>query len=68
MSETGKPTAVKDAQAFPIGLPITSADGEGENQIAAFVARRAEIARSDHEAFQDYLREKRASAARATHN
>jgi hypothetical protein len=65
MSETGKPTAVKDAQAFPMGLPTMPGESEGDNQIAAFVARRAEIARSDHEAFQDYLREKQASAPRA---
>lgn len=35
----------------------------GSDQIATFLARSAEVAKSDHEVLQDYLREKQAAAA-----
>ena len=46
-----------DAAAQPEPLPRA--------QIDAYLSRRNEVARSDHEEFQDYLREKQARALAA---
>ncbi len=66
MNEFRKPTIVKDAQSIDLGLslgPKESLTAEDiRTQVDAFISRRAEVAKSDHEEFQEYLREKQAHA------
>ncbi len=69
MNEFRKPTIVKDAQSIDLGLPlapkVNSTAEDSRTQVDAFIARRAEVTRSDHEEFQEYLREKQAHALTA---
>ncbi|WP_036264122.1 YncE family protein [Methylocapsa aurea] len=66
MNQSGKPATMKDAQETDINPPLAPAANAplvgSRTQIDAFIARRAEIAKSDHEEFQEYLREKQAHA------
>lgn len=65
MEDFRKPTMMKDAQGIPLGPtvsdPIPVAQ-ENRTQVDAFIARREEVAKSDHLEFQDYLRSKQAQA------
>jgi hypothetical protein len=70
MNEIGKPTKLKDPHRLDLDLPppieAASAPLDGtRTSVDAFIARREEVAKSDHEKFQEYLREKQALAVRA---
>jgi hypothetical protein len=69
VSDSSRPVVEKESPNVDLRLPLTeeAPPQTGGGQLQAFIDRRAEIARSDHEEFQDYLREKqaRALAARA---
>ncbi len=67
MDELGKPAKLDDPHRIDLDLPpIAEAENvplEGNRaSVDAFIARRDAVAKSDHEEFQDYLREKRAHA------
>ncbi|MCI0598637.1 MAG: hypothetical protein L0Y60_03800, partial [Beijerinckiaceae bacterium] len=67
MNEFNKPTKLKEAHKIDLGIvqmpndPSTPAE-ENRSEIDAFIARRAEVAKSDHEEFKQYLREKQMHA------
>ena len=68
MNEFSKPATVKNAEEIELNLGLVAeaeSTSSTRSQIDAFVARRAEIAKSDHDEFQDYLREKQAYALAA---
>ncbi len=61
MNEFNKPAKVSDAEKVDINLPLppereSLSANAGQTQVEVFMARRSEVAKSDHEAFQDYLR------------
>jgi hypothetical protein len=67
MNEIGKPTKLKDPHRLDLDLPppieAASAPLDGtRTSVDAFIARREEVAKSDHEEFQEYLREKQVHA------
>ena len=67
MNEIGKPTKLKDPHRLDLDLPppieAASAPLDGtRTSVDTFIARREEVAKSDHEEFQEYLREKQAHA------
>lgn len=72
MNEISRPVKAEDADRINLDPPAAEPPLPGEGgapdertKVEAFLARRAEVARSDHEAFQAYLREKQAHALAA---
>jgi hypothetical protein len=57
MSDLDKQTPAANAAKLPPDL-ATAPLSTASSQIAAFTARRADVARSDHEEFQAYLQAK----------
>ena len=65
MKEQGKPHQIADAAQAGRGTPhdpAPSSLGSPRSAVGHFLARRGEVERTDHEDFQDYLREKQARA------
>jgi thiocyanate desulfurase len=71
MNEVQKPTTTTDTPRIDLIVPLApeaNLPAKGSQaQVDTFLARRAEVERSDHDEFREYLREKqaRARAARA---
>ena len=61
MSDAQRPTQVQDTQPVSAIIPLAGPAEEG-SAVSAFLARRASVARSDHDEFQAYLLEKQAAA------
>ncbi|MCI0466635.1 MAG: hypothetical protein L0Y57_06465 [Beijerinckiaceae bacterium] len=67
MHEINKPTKLDDAKKINLGLVHMPNEEvhpgeETKSKIDAFLARRTEVAKTDHEDFQEYLREKKSQA------
>lgn len=64
MHEPSKPAPFKDPQKPLLDLPLVpeadDASDRARSPIQTFLSRRDEVARSDHDAFQDYLRARQA--------
>ena len=70
MNEVQKPTTTKDTPRIDLVLPPLAPEASppakgSQTEVDAFLARRAEVERTDHEEFQEYLREKQAHARAA---
>ena len=70
MDEFETPKSTRDADKIGLSSPPAAgatkpSSAETPSQIDTFLARAAEVAKSDHEVLQEYLREKQAVAAAA---